>query len=154
MAKGPSPLIPLLLLVALGLLLHSNSFPATLNLPLASEAENTIISCILFVPFLVLLDIYSTNHAILVPLALLLVTYVISTMLLGPLMLISIALVATKYSSSFKECNLEELGWGCLSLVFFLLLLLPQWVSLDEGRQSEALLVAAIMIFVYYHFGS
>ncbi|GFP79360.1 hypothetical protein PHJA_000079500 [Phtheirospermum japonicum] len=149
MAKGPSPLIPLLLVAGLGLLLRGNSFPLNLNLPSASEAESAIFMCVLLVPFVVLLAVYSATHTVVLPLLLAFVTYTVSTMLLGPLMLILIVYVAGKYLSSFK-CNDEELGWGCMLLLVFFLL---QWVSLDEGRQSGALVVA-IVIFACFHFRS
>ncbi|KAL3645795.1 hypothetical protein CASFOL_010975 [Castilleja foliolosa] len=148
MAKGPSPLIPLLLVAGLGLFLRGNSFPFNFNLPSASEAESAIFIYVLSVPFLMILTVWA-NHMIVLALLLTLVTYTVSTVLLGPLMLILIVYVAGKYLSSFK-CNDEELGWGC---VLLLVLFLLRWVSLDEGRQSGALVVA-IVIFACFHFGS
>lgn len=145
MAKGPSPLIPLLLVVALGLLLRGNSFPANLELPLVSDAEQAIFMCIVLIPFLLLLAIYSTSHTIVLPLALILVTYTVTTMLLGPLMLILVVYLASAYLPAFK-CNGEDLGWGCLLLVGFLLL---QWILSEEGRQSGALLVAVVVLICY-----
>ncbi|PIN07924.1 hypothetical protein CDL12_19503 [Handroanthus impetiginosus] len=145
--NGPSPIVPLLLVVGLGLLLRGNSSSiTTLNLPLVSEGENAIFTCFIFIPILVLIAAYSTSHTILLPLALILVTYTVTTMLLGPLMLILIIYLAGAYLASVK-CNGEELGWGCvLVLVFFLL----HWVLSEEGRQSGAL-VLAIMVFLCYH---
>lgn len=151
MVKGPSPVIPLLLVVALGLLLRSNSFPLTLNLnlPLVSEAENAILMFVLFIPILVIMAIYSASHTILLPIAVVLTMYTVSTILLGPLMLISIVYLAGGWLPAFK-CNGEELGWGCLAvLVFFLV----QWALSDEGRQSGAL-VLAIVVLLCYHFSS
>ncbi|KAI3468528.1 hypothetical protein Pfo_025191 [Paulownia fortunei] len=145
-SEGPSPIVPLLVVVGLGLLLRGNSSSISLDLPLVSDGENAIFTCFVFIPVLVLLAVYSTSHTIVLPLALILVTYTVSTMLLGPLMLILIIYLASAYLASVK-CNGEELGWGCmLVLVFFLL----HWVLSEEGRQSGAL-VLAIMIFLCYH---
>ncbi|KAH6824454.1 hypothetical protein C2S53_002864 [Perilla frutescens var. hirtella] len=144
-AKGPSPLIPLLLVVTLGLLLRGNSFPVSLELPLVSDAEQAIFMAIVFIPFLLFLAIYSANHAIVLPLALIFVTYTVTTMLLGPLMLILIIYLASDYLPAFKS-NGEELGWGCLLLVGFLLL---QWILSEEGRQSGALLLAVVVLICY-----
>ncbi|KAL8498686.1 hypothetical protein ACS0TY_021865 [Phlomoides rotata] len=149
MAKGPSPLIPLLLVVALGLLLRSDSFPAALNLPLVSEAENTLFTFIILIPFVVLVAIYSTTHSILLPLALLLVTYTVTTKLLGPLTLILIVYLVSVCSPSFK-CNGEELAWGCaLALGFFVL----HWLLADEGRHWPTVIIA-IILFFSFHFSS
>ncbi|CAA0838271.1 Unknown protein [Striga hermonthica] len=145
MAKnGPSPLIPLLLVAALGLVLRGNSFPLSLNLPNASEAENVIFTCFLFVPFLAL------GYTFMLPLAILFVVYMVSTMLLGPLVLILAAYIATKCSTFFGG-NGEELGWGCLLLLVFFLL---QWASIDEGRWSGPVFFVAVVMFVCCHVGS
>ncbi|CAA2992760.1 hypothetical protein CDL12_19503 [Olea europaea subsp. europaea] len=146
MAKGPSPIIPLLLAVSLGLLLKGNF---QVNLPTISEAENAIFTFVVFIPFLVLLTIYSTstNHAIVVPIALILIMYTVTTMLLGPLVLILIVYIANSCSGFLKSGG-EELGWGfMLVLVFFVL----NWVVSDAGRQW-GVLVLAILIYVLYHF--
>lgn len=146
MAKGPSPILPLLLVVGLGLLLRGSASSLTLDLPLVSSGENALFTCFVFIPVLVLLAAYSTAHTIVLPLALILITYTVSTMLLGPLMLILIIYLAGAYLASVK-CNGEELGWGCiLVLVFFLL----HWLLSQESRQSGAL-VLAVMIFLCYH---
>ncbi|KAK4422454.1 hypothetical protein Salat_1827900 [Sesamum alatum] len=147
MAKGPSPLIPLLLVVALGLLLRGSSFPTNLGLPAITEAESVVFTCFFCIPFLVILAIYSTTHTIVLPLALVLVTYTVSTMLLGPLVLILLVYLAGACLPSFRG-NGEDLGWGCLLIVVFVLL---QWGFSEEGRQSGALVVA-IVIFFYYYF--
>ncbi|KAG8382053.1 hypothetical protein BUALT_Bualt05G0036500 [Buddleja alternifolia] len=149
MARGPSPFIPLLLVVALGLLLRGTSFPINLSLPLVSEAENAVFLCFIFVPLLVPLAIYSTNHTIILPLALVLVTYTVTTTLLGPLMLILIIYLGGVWLPLFKYDG-EELGWGCLLVLVFILL---QWVLSDEGRQSGAL-VLAILIFICCYFST
>ncbi|KAL0302525.1 UNVERIFIED_CONTAM: hypothetical protein Sangu_3096000 [Sesamum angustifolium] len=146
MPKGPSPIVPLLLVVGLGLLLRGSSSSVSLNLPLVSEGENAVFTCFIFIPVLVLLAVYSASHTIVLPLALILVMYTVTTMLLGPLMLILIIYLAGAYLASVK-CNGEELGWGCLLVIGFFLL---HWVLSEEGRQS-GVLVLAIMIFLCYH---
>ncbi|KAL2517301.1 Uncharacterized protein Adt_13548 [Abeliophyllum distichum] len=144
MAKGPSPIIPLLLAVSLGLLLRGHS---QINLPIISEAENAMFTFVVFIPFLVLLTIYSTTHTIVVPLALVLIMYTVTTMLLGPLVLILILYIANS-CSAFLKSDGEELGWGfLLVLVFFVL----NWVVSDAGRQW-GVIVLAILIYVLYHF--
>ncbi|KAL1552680.1 hypothetical protein AAHA92_13449 [Salvia divinorum] len=146
MSKGPSPILPLLLVVGLGLLLRGSSSSLSLDLPLVSGGENALFTCFVFIPVLVLLAAYSTAHTIVLPLALILITYTVSTMLLGPLMLILIVYLAGAYLTSVK-CNGEELGWGCILVLGFFLL---HWVLSQESRQSGAL-VLAIMIFLCYH---
>ncbi|KAL2234600.1 UNVERIFIED_CONTAM: hypothetical protein Sindi_1192200 [Sesamum indicum] len=134
MAKGPSPLIPLLMVVALGLLLRGTSFPTNLGLPSVTEAESAVFMCFFCIPLLVILAMYSTTQTTVLPLALVLVTYTVSTMLLGPLMLILIVYLAGACLPYFG-CNGEDLGWGCLLIVVFVLL---QWAFFEEGRQSGA----------------
>lgn len=146
MVKGPSPIVPLLLVVGLGLLLRGSATSMNLDLPLLSNGENAVFTCFVFIPVLVLLAVYSTSHRIVLPLALILVTYTVSTMLLGPLMLILIIYLAGAYMASVK-CDGEELGWGCILLLGFFLL---HWVLSEESRQSGTL-VLAIMIFLCYH---
>lgn len=145
MSKGPSPLIPLLLVVALGLLLRGNSFPLNLDLPLVSDAEQAVFMSIVFIPFLLFLALYSASHTIVLPLSLILATYTVTTMLLGPLMLILVVYLASAYLPAFK-CNGEDLGWGCLLLVAFLLM---HWILSEEGRQSGALLLAVVVLICY-----
>lgn len=145
MTKGPSPLIPLLLVVTLGLLLRGNSFPASLELPLVSDAEHAVFMAIVIIPFLLFLALYSARYTIVIPLATILVTYTVSTMLLGPLMLILVIYLASDHLPAFKS-NSEDLGWGCLLLVGFLLL---QWILSEEGRQSGALIVALVVLICY-----
>ncbi|KAL8521434.1 hypothetical protein ACS0TY_011816 [Phlomoides rotata] len=146
MGKGPSPIVPLLLVVGLGLLLRGSATSMNLDLPLLSSGENAVFTCFVFIPVLVLLAVYSTSHTIVLPLALILVTYTVSTMLLGPLVLILIIYLASTYMASVK-CDGEELGWGCILVLGFFLL---HWVLSEESRQSGAL-VLAIMIFLCYH---
>ncbi|CAA2956331.1 hypothetical protein CDL12_19503, partial [Olea europaea subsp. europaea] len=127
MAKGPSPIIPLLLAVSLGLLLRGQS---QINLPLVSEAENAVFKFVVFVPFLVFLTVYSTTHTIVAPLALILIVYTVTTMLFGPLVLILIIHIVNS-SSAFLNSD-GELRWEfLLVLVFFVL----NWVVSDSGRQ-------------------
>ncbi|KAL7111928.1 hypothetical protein ACP275_05G120100 [Erythranthe tilingii] len=155
---GPSPLIPLLLVVSLGLLLRMNDsiiFPINLNpdyyLPLLAEisdAENAIFMFVLCVPFLVALAVYSSSHSIVLPIALVLVTYTVATVLLGPLVLILIVYMGGVWLPCFKCDSSEEFGLGCLLvLVFFFM----QRSFSDEGGRSGAVILA-VVIFFCYHF--
>ncbi|KAL9167742.1 hypothetical protein ABFS82_05G117000 [Erythranthe guttata] len=155
---GPSPLIPLLLVVSLGLLLRMNDsiiFPINLipdyYLPLLAEisdAENAIFLCVLCIPFLVALAVYSSSHSIVLPIALVLVTYTVATVLLGPLVIILIVYMGGVWLPCFKCYGSEEFGLGCLFvLVFFLM---QQGFS-DEGGRSGAVILA-VVIFFCYHF--
>lgn len=145
MAKGPSPLIPLALVVLLGLLLRGASLPLDLHLPLASEAEHAVFMCIVMIPFLLVLALYSASHTVVLPLALVLAAYTVTTMLLGPLMLILVLYLASAYLPAFK-CDGEELGWGCLLILSFMVL---KWILSEEGRQSGALLLAVVALICY-----
>ncbi|KAL8063829.1 hypothetical protein ABFX02_01G052300 [Erythranthe guttata] len=146
--KGPSPIVPLLAVVGLGLLLRGSTAASmvSLDLPLVSDGENAIFTCFVFVPVLVLLAVYSSSHTIVLPLALIMMMYTVSTVLLGPLVLILIVYLAGAYVATV-ECNGEELGWGCVMVLGFFLL---HWVMSQEGRQSGAL-VLAVVIFLCYH---
>lgn len=145
-SEMPSPIVPLVLVVGLGLLLRGSSSSMALNLPLVSDGENALFTCLIFIPVLLFLAIYSTSHAIVLPLALVLVMYTVTTTLLGPLVLILIIFVGGTYLTSVK-CNGDELGWGFLLVFGFFML---HWVLSQEGRQSGAL-VLAIMGFLCYH---
>ncbi|KAL1556918.1 hypothetical protein AAHA92_12473 [Salvia divinorum] len=146
MAKGPSPLIPLALVVLLGLLLRGASFPLSLDhLPLASEAEHAVFMCIVLIPFLLVLALYSASHTVVLPLALILAAYTVTTMLLGPLMLILVVYLASAYLPVLK-CDGEDLGWGCFLILSFMLL---QWILSEGGRQSGVLLLAIVALICY-----
>lgn len=148
MTKGPSPILPLLLVVGLGLLLRGSASSLAFDLPLVSSGENALFTCFVFIPILLLLAAYSTAHTVVLPLALILITYTVSTMLLGPLMLILIVYLAGAYLASVK-CNGEELAWGCVLVLGFFLL---HWVLSQESRQSGALVMAIMMFLCYYCF--
>lgn len=143
MAKGPSPIIPLLLAVSLGLLLRGQS---QINLPLVSEAENAVFKFVVFVPFLVFLTVYSTTHTIVAPLAAIQIVYTVTTMLFGPLVLILIIHIVNS-SSAFLKSDGEPRWEFLLVLVFFVL----NWVVSDSGRQCGALMLA-LLIYVLFHF--
>ncbi|GFP81517.1 hypothetical protein PHJA_000295000 [Phtheirospermum japonicum] len=142
--KGPSPIIPLLVVLGLCLLLRGHSSSFNLDRPLFSHSQNAIF---IFIPILLLVITYSTSHTIILPLALILVlTYTVSTMLHVPLMLILIVYLAGTYLA-FGKYNSEEIGWVCVLLLVFVLL---HWVLSVERHQTGAL-VLGVVIFLCFH---
>lgn len=148
MAEAPSPLIPLLLVVAFGLLLRGNVGGLILDIPLVlSDTENAVFLCVLLVPFTVLLAIYSNTYTIAMPILFAMVIYAVTATLLGPLVLILVVYLTCTCLPCFN-CNGEELGWVCLVGLGFLLM---KWVVLDEGRQW-GVLALAVTVYLCYHF--
>lgn len=86
MVAGPAPVIPFLMVLTLGLVIHGGSLMNTVYL--ISDAEQATLDFVLVSPLLVLLLVHFLSETIIFPLALALATFMVSKMLLGPLVLI------------------------------------------------------------------
>lgn len=129
MAKGPSPLIPLLLVLTLGLLLHGQCLINTVSL-----AEDINLTFFLVIPLLAILLVHYTTQSIMLPLSVILLTYTVSKILIGPLVLVIIIYLASFYAPSLQGNNYQQSrvyghedgfgGWGLAMLVFLFFLLI------------------------------
>lgn len=159
MAKGPSPIIPLLLVLILGLVLLGQTLIR--NLSLVLEAQDTTFTFILFIPLLACLFIYYTTQTIILPLALILITYMVTKMLLGPLVLILIVYLSMCCGSSYQWRHgnasagahslrdVDENGgwwWMLLAIAF---LTLHGMFSLEEGSKWGLALVIVLFFILY-----
>lgn len=154
MVPGPSPVIPFLLVLTLGLVIHGGSLMNTVAL--ISDAEQATLNFVLVIPLLFLLLVHFLSATIIVPLALVLITFVVRKMLLGPLVLVFIIYFASVFFPSLQtyytgrgtyhegETNEYE-GGSTLILVIFLVL--SSLVYQGDGNKLGLLLVAMLLYF-------
>lgn len=161
MAKGPSPIIPLLLVLILGLLLLGQTLMR--NLSLVFEAQDTTFTFVLFIPLLACLLIYYTTQTIILPLALILTTYMVTKMLLGPLILILIVYLSMCYGSSYRwrhgnasarahslrDVDDENGGWSWVLVAIAFLILHGIFSVGEENKWVLALVI--VLFFILYN---
>nr|GMD97385.1 hypothetical protein MIMGU_mgv1a015239mg [Ipomoea batatas] len=170
MSKGPSPLIPLLTVLTLGLLLHGETMMGYFSFAL----EDTSVSAVFFVfPVLAFLVVmYYTTQAIILPaITVLLVMYWVTKILLGPLFLVFLVCLAVLLGSSSSSVQWEFSyrsgvrfnggrgsgdefgGWGWWLLLLVAFLVLHGVFSFAEGN-GWAFALLAVFLFVVYNFSN
>lgn len=155
MVPGPSPVIPFLIVLTLGLVIHGGSLTNTVAL--ISDAEQATLDFVLVIPLLLLLLVHFLSETIIVPLTLVLVTFMVSKMLLGPLVLIIIIYFASIFFPSLPtyytgrgtylegEMNEYEGGSTYSTLILGIFLILTRLVYQGDGNKLGLLLVALLL---------
>lgn len=154
MAKGPSPLIPLLLVLTLVLLLYGHS----LVINTISLVEDLNFTFFILIPLLAIFLLYNSTQSIILPLSFILLSYTFSKILVVPLVLVIIIYLTSFYSSFFqgnryKQSRVYEYedefgGWGWLLLV--LIFFVCQVMSFKvEGNAWGFVVVVVIFFFLY-----
>lgn len=166
MAKGPSPLIPLLLVFTLGLLLHGETMMGYFSSALETAQDTSFF----IVPVLTVLVMYYTTQTFILPaVTIALMIYLVTKILLGPLFLIFLlCLTAFLGSSSSLQWQYsyrsavringgsygdEFGGWGWLLLLLLVFLALHGVFSFAEGNEW-AFALLAVLVFVAYNFSN
>lgn len=103
MVKGPSPLVPLLLVLSLGLLLHGQNIIERISLAL--DIEDINFTFYFFIPLLAIVFVYYTTQSILTSLIVILLTYTVFKILFGPLLLVVLLCLAIIYAPSLQGYN-------------------------------------------------
>lgn len=157
MANGPSPLIPFLVLITLGIVIYRQTLLTSVSMIL--NLEQTIFDFVLAISLLVFLMAYFITGSITISLVLMLIVYLVSKMLLWPLILIliSIILLVNNYLPPLQglpqdqemDGRSEERGWGFILLSFIFLVL---YGLLYEGEGYDlGVALLAILFFILYN---
>lgn len=98
--KGPSPLIPSLII---SLLIVATCGPILMNsATFLSGVEDTTVSFVFVIPLLSMLMIYFVSDSVIVPLVLLLLVYFLGRMVMGPLILLLIIHVLSSLFPTYQ----------------------------------------------------
>ena len=157
MATGPSPVIPFLLVVTLGLAIYGGSL--TNNVSPLSNIEQATLDLLLVIPLLVLLLVYIFGESIIVPLTIVLVTYTVSKMLLSPLVLVLIIYFVSIFLPFFElyyikrgdyheREMMEYEGRSILLLVVFLFL--SSLLCHGDGNNKLGIVVVVVVLYFLY----
>lgn len=154
MAKGPSPMIPLLLVLTLVLLLYGHS----LIINTISLGEDLNFTFFLLIPLLTIFLLYNTTQSIILPLSFVLLSYTFSKILFLPLVLVIIIYLASFYLPYFQENRYRQSrvhgyedefgGWGWLFLVLIFLVCQVMFFK-AEGNAWGIFVVVVIFFFLY-----
>nr|GMD94388.1 hypothetical protein MIMGU_mgv1a015239mg [Ipomoea batatas] len=169
MAKGPSPLIPLLIVLTLGLLLHGETMMGYFSFALEVSEDTSFFAVFLVFPVLALLGLYYTSQAIILPaLTVLLVMYWLTKILLWPLFLVFLVCLAVLLGSSSSSVQWEFSyrsgvrfnggggefgGWGWWLLLLVAFLVLHGVFNFAEGN-GWGFALLAVFLFVVYNFSN
>lgn len=158
MVKGPSPFVPLLLVLILGLLLHGQNITESVSLALDIEDINFTFS--IFIPFLAIVFVYYTTQSILASLIIILLTYTILKILLGPLLLVVLLCLIIIYAPSLQGYNNyyyrvrdgedEFRRWGWLYIILIFLVFQVMFSSTQGNEWGLAML--GLVIYFFFNF--
>lgn len=164
MVKGPSPLVPLLLVLSLGLLLHGQNIIERISLAL--DIEDIEFTFYFFIPLLAIVFVYYTTQSIIASLVVILLTYTVLKILLGPLLLVVLLCLAIIYASSLQgydnyyyyqqtriyrvrdhEDEFRRWGWLAIILIFLAFQVL---FSIAQGNEWGLAMLALVIFFLFY----
>ncbi|MCD7452838.1 hypothetical protein HAX54_018279 [Datura stramonium] len=166
MVKGPSPLVPLLLVLSLGLLLHGQNIIERISLAL--DIEDINFTFYFFIPLVVIVFVYYTTQSITASLVVVLLTYTVLKFLLGPLFLVTLLCMASIYAPSLQgyhnyyyqqsrvyrvrdhhEDEFRRWGWLSIILIFLAFQVL---FSTAQGNEWGLAMLALVVYFLFNFF--
>lgn len=159
MVIGPSPFVPLLLVLSLGLLLHGQNIIE--RVPLALDIEEIYFTFYIFIPFLAVVFVYCTTQSILASLIVILLTYTVLKILLGPLLLVVLLCLIIIYAPSLQGYNNyyyrvrdnedEFRRWGWLYIILIFLGFQVMFSS-TQGKEWGLAMLGVVIYFLFNFF--
>lgn len=165
MVKGPSPFVPLLLVLSLGLLLHGQNIIERISSAL--DFEDISFTFYLFIPFLAIVFVYHTTQSILASLIVMLLIHTVLKILFGPLLVAVLLCLTIIYVPSLQDYNnyyyyyyqqsrvyrvrdhedeVRRWGWLYIILIF---LVFQVMFSTIQGSEWGLVMVALVIYFLF-----
>lgn len=160
MSSGPSPLIPLLLVGAIGWLTLG---PQLLEgWSLAAEVQESWLVPVFMVPTILFLLIFFVHEIVILPLILIMVVFAFRTALIAPLVLLLVIVVTVHYSGTYtverqsrlfgtRNDNDDQGGFGFGAFMLFMLFLIVSSLFCEEECYWW---ISVILVFPFVYFFS